>query len=156
AGFGRDRKATGVLDPLKARAVVLKHGKKKLALASVDLVGFFYPHVLKVREQLPGFHYVLVTSTHNHEGPDTLGLWGPDFLTSGVDGDYLKVVVKQVVKAVRAADAAARPVTARLGSARAPELLHDGREPYIKHDELVALEFRDGKTKKTAGLVVQW
>jgi hypothetical protein len=156
AGFGRDRKATGILDRLKARAVVLKHGRKKIALASIDVVGFFYPDVVKVRSQLAGFDYVLVSSTHNHEGPDTLGLWGPDFLTSGVDPEYLKLLVRQVVKAVRDADAAARAVTARLGTARAPELLHDGREPYVKHDELVALKFRDAKTKKTAGLVVQW
>jgi hypothetical protein len=65
------------------------------------------------------------------------------------------MVIKNIVQAVRNAEAAARPVTARLGSARAPELLHDGREPYVKHDELVALEFRDSKNKPQ-GLVVQW
>ena len=37
AGFGRDRPATGVNDPLLARAVVLRHGKQKLAIVSVDL-----------------------------------------------------------------------------------------------------------------------
>ncbi len=37
----------------------------------------------------------------------------------------------------------------------APELLHDTREPYVKHDELVALDFRD-KENKPVGLVVQW
>jgi hypothetical protein len=157
AGFGRNRKATGVLDPLKARAVVFKHGKTKIALVSVDLVGFFYPQVLQVRQQLPGFTYVLVSSTHNHEGPDTLGLWGAGLFESGIDAAYVKALVKHIVKAVRDADASAGPVTARLGSATAPELLHDGREPYVKHDELVVLKFRDAKTKKkTAGLVVQW
>jgi hypothetical protein len=156
AGFGRNRKATGVLDPLKARAVVLRHGKNKLALVSVDLVGFFLPQVAQVRRTLPGFTYVLVSSTHNHEGPDTLGLWGPSLFQSGVDTGYLQTVVKQIVKAVGNADAAARPVVARLGTARAPELLHDGREPYVKHDELVALQFNDAKTGKIAGLVVQW
>jgi hypothetical protein len=156
AGFGRDRKATGVLDPLKARAVVLKQGRRKIALASVDLIGLFHPQVVQVRKQLPGFTYVLVSSTHNHEGPDTLGLWGPSIFKSGVDPLYLKTVVKQIVKAVKDADAAARPVVARLGTARAPELLHDGREPYVKHDELVALRFVHAETKKTAGIVVQW
>src|SRR5262249_41652602 len=148
AGFGRNRKATGVLDPLKARAVVLKHGRERIALVSVDLVGLFYANVLQIRRQLPGFSYVLVSSTHNHGGPATRGIWGPDFLTSGVDPAYLKQVVKQAVKAVRAADTAARPVTARLGTARAPELLHDTREPYVKHDELVAIEFLDARTRK--------
>ena len=48
------------------------------------------PIVERVRKQLPGFTYVLVSSTHNHEGPDTLGLWGPNPFQSGVDPDYLK------------------------------------------------------------------
>ena len=100
AGFGPNRKATGVHDPLKARAVVLAHDKQKLAFVSVDLVGFFRPDVLAVRQQLPGFTYVLVGSTHNHEGPDTLGLWGLTPLQSGVDAGYLAFVKAQIVKAV--------------------------------------------------------
>src|SRR5213592_4755832 len=74
AGFGQNRKATKVHDPLMARAAVLADGKQKIAIVSVDLVGFSYPQVLAVRERLPGFTYVLVSSTHNHEGPDTLGI----------------------------------------------------------------------------------
>src|SRR6185437_9731933 len=142
AGFGHNRKATGVHDPLKARAVVLKHGKDKIALVAVDLVGFFHPRIESIRKRLPGFQYILVSSTHNHEGPDTLGLWGSSPFKSGVDAEYLAEVEKKIIAAVKAADAACKPVTARIGSARAPELLHDAREPYIKHDELVALDFR--------------
>ncbi len=156
AGFGQNRIAKGVHDPLVARAVVFQDGGRKLALVSIDVVGFFYPNVVAVREKLPGFTYVLVSSTHNHEGPDTLGLWGPNPFTSGVDPTYLQHVEDQIIKAVRAADAAAKPAAARLGTARAPELLHDAREPYVKHDELVALEFTDPQTRKCAGIVVQW
>lgn len=155
AGFGHNRKASGVHDPLKARAVVFKHGEKKIALVTVDLIGLFHPQIEKVRKQLPGFHYVLVSSTHNHEGPDTLGLWGSSPFKSGVDAAYVAEVEKQIVAAVKSADAACKPVRVRIGAARAPELLHDGREPYIKHDELIALEFRDSDDKP-AGLVVQW
>jgi hypothetical protein len=154
AGFGNNRKATGVHDPLMARAVVFQHGSQRVGIVSLDLVGFFHPNVARVRKELPGFTYVLVTSTHNHEGPDTLGLWGPTPLQSGVDPDYIAFVEKQAVVAVKAADAALTPTTARIGSVKAPELLHDGREPYVKHDDLVVLEFRDGD--KTTGLVVQW
>jgi hypothetical protein len=156
AGFGNNRQATKVHDPLLARAVVLRHAGQKLALVSIDVVGFFHPNVVQVRKQLPGFAYVLVSSTHNHEGPDTLGLWGPNPFTSGVNPAYLAYVESQIVKAVQGADQAAAPVTAEIGAARAPELLHDGREPYIKHDELVAVKFLHEKTGKLAGLVVQW
>jgi hypothetical protein len=156
AGFGQNRKATAVHDPLKARAVVLRHGDRKVAIVALDLVGFFRPNVVRVRDRLPGFTYVLVCSTHQHEGPDTLGLWGPNPFTKGVDPAYLKTVEEQAAKAVQAAGAAARPVIAEIGTARAPELLRDGREPYVKHDELTALRFLEANGRGPAGLLVQW
>lgn len=156
AGFGNNRQATGVADKLMARAVVLSDGKSKVALVSVDLVGLFLEPTARIRKQLPGFAHVVVSSTHNHEGPDTLGLWGPTRLQSGVDPDYLALVEKRVVEAVRQADKARRPATARLGTTAAPELLHDGRQPIVKHDELVVISFQEAKSGTNAGLVVQW
>jgi hypothetical protein len=155
AGFGQNRKATKVRDPLYARAVVLKDGKNRVALVAVDLIGFFHAHVVNVRKQLPGFLYVGVSSTHTHEGPDTLGLWGPNPFTCGSDPAYLKHVEDCVVRAVKKADARTVAVSSQIGTAKAPELLHDAREPFVKHDELVALLFR-GKDDKPAGVVVQW
>ena len=156
AGFGQNRKASGVNDPIMARAVVLADGPKKIALVSVDLVGLFLEVVSKVRGQLPGFEYVLVSSTHNHEGPDTLGLWGPNPLTSGIDLAYLKQVEAGIVAAVKKADQARKPVEAKIGAAQAPDLLADSREPYLKHDELVALQLQEPKGGQNVGLIVQW
>ncbi len=156
AGFGQKRKATGVNDPLMARAFVLSDGKRKVAVVSVDLVGFFLDNVEHVRKALPGFDYVLISSTHNHEGPDTLGLWGPSPLQSGVDRQYLALVEKRIAEAVRAADKARKPATARIGTVTAPELLHDSRMPLVKHDELVAPRFTDAQSDKDIGAVVQW
>jgi hypothetical protein len=154
AGFGKNRKATGVHDRIMARAIVLAHADTKIAIVSVDLVGLFHPFIGELRQRLPGFAYLLVSSTHNHEGPDTLGLWGPNTLQSGVDLDYMKKVAQGIVAAVQDADLARRPATARIGTAKAPDLLHDARLPIVKHDELVAIQFLEGS--KTAGIVVQW
>ncbi len=166
AGFGHNRKATAVHDPLKVRTVVLQQGDKKIALVSVDLVGFFHANVLSVRKELKDFHYVLVSSTHNHEGPDTLGLWGPNAFKSGVDRDYLKQVEARIVESVRSAEKVLQPVIVAIGSAKGPELLNDNREPYVKHDELVALKFYPptpplpkggpGGVSKPVGILVQW
>src|SRR5262249_24604739 len=90
AGFGKTRKATRLHDPLAARAVVLAHEKMKIALVCVDVVGLFHDVAQRVRKQLPEFTHVLVSSTHNHEGPDTMGLWGPHLFASGVDPAYMK------------------------------------------------------------------
>ena len=116
AGFGHDRKATALHDPIMARAVVLAHEKQKIALVCVDVVGLFLPTVENVRAELPGFAYVLVSSTHNHEGPDTLGLWGSNPFVSGADPEYLKKVETGIVKAVKDAEAALKPVTAKIGT----------------------------------------
>ncbi len=156
AGFGTNRKATKVHDPIAARAVVLADGDEKVALVSVDVVGLFLPAVERVRAKLTGFKYVLVSATHNHEGPDTLGLWGATPVQSGIDPDYQKRVEAGCVAAVRAADKARTPALARIGSARDPDLLRDNRRPIVKHDELVALHFRAPKTDRPLGVVVQW
>ncbi|HMO35760.1 MAG TPA: hypothetical protein PKA06_06945, partial [Gemmatales bacterium] len=104
AGFGQNRIADGIQDPLFARAVVLSDGTSKIALVSLDIVGFFYPHAMRVREALPGFAHVVVSSTHNHEGPDTMGLWGPNPFKNGIDPAYLKRVEEQSIAAVKEAE----------------------------------------------------
>ena len=156
AGFGMNRVATKIHDPIMARAIVLSDGKVKLAMVCVDVVGLFNPSVQRVRDQLKGFDHILVSSTHNHEAPDTLGLWGKSPFQSGVDADYLKKIEDGAAKAVQLAETARRPADAKLGTAKGPELLHDARLPEVKHDELVAILFESATPEKPAGILVQW
>jgi hypothetical protein len=154
AGFGNNRKATAILDPLAVRAVVLREGQKKIAIVCADVVGLFFPSVERVRNEVPGF-YILVSSTHDHHGPDTMGIWGSSPFVSGIDPDYLRRVESAIVHAIRDAEKSLKPVTAKIGVIAAPELLHDSRPPIVKHDDLVTLEFRDANGG-IAGIVVQW
>src|SRR4051812_2177920 len=155
AGFGHNRQAAKVHDPIVARAVVLSDGKQKVALVAVDVVGLFNAVAESVRKQVEGFAYVSVSSTHNHEGPDTMGLWGVNPFKSGVDKEYVKSVEAALVRIVGEADKAKKPATAKIGTVAAPELLEDNREPYVKHDELVAIRF-EGTDGKPVGVLVQW
>jgi hypothetical protein len=156
AGFGQNRKATKVHDPIMVRAVVLADGDTKIAFVAVDVVGLFHPTVERIREKLKGFQYVLVSSTHNHEGPDTLGLWGPSPVQSGVDSDYMKKIEAGCVAAVNAADAARKPAKVKSGAASDPSLIRDSRQPIVLHDELVALRFEDTKSGNPIGVLLQW
>lgn len=156
AGYGHDRKATKVHDPIMARAVVLDDGAKKIALVSVDVVGLFFATAEAVRKELPSCHYVLVSSTHNHEGPDTLGLWGSSPFSSGIDPAYMKKLEAGVVKAVKDAESALAPVTVKIGSAACPDLLDDSRQPIVKHADIVTIEFTRAESKKRHGVLVQW
>ncbi|MGH0034801.1 MAG: hypothetical protein ACQGVK_07205 [Myxococcota bacterium] len=119
AGFGNDRQATGVHDELSARGIVIESEGTKVALVTLDLVGYFNNEVQTIRSLVDparGFDAIVVSSTHNHEGPDTMGLWGPDELTSGVDQGYLDFVNDSVVACIEAADDALAPAAIRFAT----------------------------------------
>jgi hypothetical protein len=95
AGFGNNRRATAYNDRLWARGVVLDRKDARVAIVSVDLIGYFKNEVDTIRGMVSPasqVDFVLVSSTHQHEGPDTIGIWGPHELASGIDFGYLDFV----------------------------------------------------------------
>lgn len=156
AGYGVGRRATGVHDPLWARAVVFRHAGQRIALVSVDLIGLMHPEVLAIRRRLDDFDYVLVSSTHNHHGPDVIGLWGRSHGEPGVDPAYLSFVVNRVAETVRRADAEATPAEMAYGTAQDDRLLGDSRLPRVVDGRLRVLVARRPGESRPAGLLVQW
>jgi hypothetical protein len=158
AGFDNDRKASGVHDDLWARAVAVSDGRQRIAIVSVDLIGFFHADVLKARELLqqraPGA-VLVVTSTHDHEGPDTMGLWGSGRFSSGVDPQYLESVRQAVAETAAEALSRLRPARLVLGQTRTPGLVEDGRLPRVIDDSLVAMQ-AISENGRTLGTVVNW
>ncbi|MDX1649427.1 MAG: hypothetical protein R3263_06200, partial [Myxococcota bacterium] len=72
AGFGNDRQATGYNDRLWARGVVVDGRGGRVAIVALDLVGYFKNEIETIRALVPpeaGVDYVVVHSTHQHEGP---------------------------------------------------------------------------------------
>ena len=95
AGFGDNRQATGYHDRLWARGVVVDRNGKRVAIVSVDLIGYFKNEIDTIRGMVSPsseVDFVLVASTHQHEGPDTIGIWGANALSSGIDYGYLDFV----------------------------------------------------------------
>ena len=119
AGFGDNRAATGYNDRLWARGIVMQgRDGSRIAIVALDLVGYFNAEIQTIRslvDPASDVDYVVVNSTHQHEGPDTLGIWGPDPLTSGVDPAYLDFVNDSVASCID--EAAANLETARVGFA---------------------------------------
>jgi hypothetical protein len=163
AGFGYNRPATGVHDNLWARCLALRAGNRNVVLCSVDLIGLFYDDVLKirarVRELAPQVNLVIVAATHNHEGPDTLGLWGPTARVSGMDPSYLdrldELVAQTAARAVR------RMVPARLTLGREHNpllglLQDDSRPPYVKDPYLFALRLTGSANRRPIATLVNW
>ena len=156
AGYGTGRQAVGVHDPLMARCVVLEEGRTRIALVSVDLVGLQFPAVQEIRKQLPEFTYVLVSSTHNHEGPDVVGMWGRNQVSYGVNDDYVAEVVRRCRELVKStARATVKDVRVSYGTAEDRNLLKDSRQPTVFDAVLRVLVF-SRKNGEKAGLLVQW
>jgi Neutral/alkaline non-lysosomal ceramidase, N-terminal len=156
AGLASNRSATGVLDHLHARAMVLKNGQTKIAFVSVDLLGLQYHDVLEVRKVLNDFSYVMVASTHTHEAPDVIGLWGPSPEVSGIDPGYIHLVRNGIISAVRKAEKNVVPVKASYGTTENYSLLKDFRLPNVYDPILRVLKFERLADGKSAGILVQW
>ena len=178
AGFGSNRLATARHDDLWARAIVLEMGTTRIAIVSIDLIGYYsranyygLGEVQKLVDPSLGISEILIASTHNHEGPDTIGVWGGAGGTGGLsDGKYpkyLRFVDRQIARAVVMAARATRPVVMKLGSttpAESPAIAGmqtrtHGRPPAFFDEELRVMQFFDGTRSaldRVVATVVNW
>lgn len=153
AGYSNNRPADSVHDDLWARALVLDDGRTRMAIVVCDLVGLSNYRVREIRKQIravPADH-VLIATTHVHSGPDTLGLWGANNFSSGIDPLYQSRLADKIAAVVATAAQEARPVRVAAGSVEVPDdLVHNSREP-IQDKTLTALRFTDeaGQTVAT-------
>ena len=150
AGFGNDRRATTVHDDLYVRSLAIQAGDTTLVLAALDLIGFFRPDVLEVLQTLKVSEtfrvlspQVVIASTHTHHGPDTMGLWGPDQKTRGVDEEYLADIKIKIADVIHASLSALEPASVKWTSVHIPGLVKNARNPGILDDELTLLQFLD-------------
>ncbi|MFC5409626.1 hypothetical protein ACFPMF_09925 [Larkinella bovis] len=161
AGFSQKRAANGVHDDLWARAVVIDDGQTRLAFVAVDLLGFTHKNVINVRQALPasaGITYAIVCSTHTHEAPDFLGMWGGSVLKSGVNKAYEHFVEQQVTRAIVQAAGNRRPARLRFAQdlTGADSLLMDTRKPIVKDPGLYIMQALDAGKDSTLGTLVVW
>jgi hypothetical protein len=170
AGFGNDRIASGCHDDLWARVLVLQTDTRTVALVSVDFVGVVsnglyagFAHARALVDPALGIDDYVFSSTHDHEAPDTLGLWGPTQISDGKFPRYLQFVDRQVAKAIAmAADPAslqpATVIAAQTDPTQSPQLrglqVRTGcRPPWFFDQELRLLRFVAGDGSTIATLV---
>jgi hypothetical protein len=133
AGFGGGRAANGVMDDLWARTVVLRWNDVTIAITAVDVVGYFRDEVELIRAALPpslGVDLVVVAATHDHEAPDTIGIWGPELNISGVNDAFMAGIRDAVVANITDAVGALVPANVEYAST-ATEHPSYGYEPYV-------------------------
>jgi hypothetical protein len=144
AGFGQNRRAETIHDDLYVRSLALQSESTTLVLTALDLIGFFRADVQEVIQRVHQTHpqvQMLIASVHPHHGPDTMGIWGPDMRTCGVDEDYMRGLKEKIVAAILASLADLRPVTVKMTSVHVPGLAKNNRDPEILDDELTLAQF---------------
>jgi hypothetical protein len=174
AGFGHNRMATGMHDDLWARALVLESGSTKIAIVSLDLIGYtqdggyFGLELAKKRiDPKLGIQEVLLTCTHDHEGPDTIGIWGANQVSDGKFPEYLQFVDRQIATAVTLAAKSLAPVRLKLGVTNpklSPVLAQmqtrtAGRPPEFFDEEMRIMQFVRAAGKAEGNVVatlVNW
>jgi hypothetical protein len=174
AGFGDNRIATGKHDDLWARAIVIESGATKVAIVSIDLIGYYAKanyyglgEIQKLVDPRAGISEILITSTHNHEGPDTIGAWGTNPLSDGKYPKYLRFVDRQVAKAINEAAQSTKLALMRLGvttpqaspSIAGMQTRTHGRPPAFYDEELRVMQFFDGTRAsydRVIATVVNW
>ncbi len=161
-GFDNARAASAIdaAAPLAATATVISKGDEFAVVITLDTIGNVSTHLGPLRQRIasaigldgsqldsPDVQRIIVSSLHDHQAPDTLGLWGPTALSTqtvrdavtagliseddlgpfggvpahtGIDFTYRNWVDDQVVLAVQQAVEDLRVATLRVASAPAP------------------------------------
>ncbi len=169
AGFASNIPMWDVHDDTFARAVVMTNGDVSIAIVSIDAVGLFNDDIQKIRARVakkmatpPDF--VMVSSTHTHEAPDTMGQWGPKPVAvpqRGVDDVWLdQVVIENAAQAVVDAAASARPAKVSIAQghlgARTFEAVIDLRDPIVIDDTVTVMRFTENTSGEVIGTLVNW
>lgn len=173
SGFGSNRLATGCNDDIWARTVVIDDGDRKVALVSVDLIGYLthgtYYGFAKAEALVPpslGIDTFIYSSTHQHQGPDSMGLWGIQQFSDGKFPRYLEFVDRMIARSIELAAApenlrdatavfAATTDPTRHAELRGLQVRTGCRPPWFFDEELRALRFADA-AGETIATIINW
>jgi hypothetical protein len=175
AGFQNNRPALGVMDPLWARTVAVEQGNTLVTMTSIDAIGIFWDDIRRIRErarallaeQAPevDLDYMMVSSTHNHEAPDTSGQWAGEVdpeidipLVSGVNQRYIEYVREQAAQSIVEAVLDRRSADMKIARVNtgAAGLLRDSRDPVVIDDQLGIVQFTEAGTDVTIATMANW
>jgi hypothetical protein len=162
AGFGHNRRAASIHDDLWARCLAIGADRMPLVLCGVDSIGLFHEDVIGIRDlvkrQFGRDADVVVAALHDHEAPDTMGLWGEAPQKSGINEAYNTYVIERTAEAAVDAIKHLEPATFVLAKAHPAILdtfIHDSRPPDVHDAEVIALSAVSADGKRI-GTLVNW
>jgi len=170
--FGGGRAAQGVENDVEARAMAFVQGDMTFVILSLDCIGLLTSDMDVIRNdpQLAGLgiDHILVTSTHAHDAPDTMGLWGPTATVTGRQPFVLARLYAESVAAIKEAVTTVQPANLVIAStklindpanpmSRTDDFNKDIRDPVIFDPTLTIARFvKAGQPSVTIGTLVNW
>lgn len=162
-GFGMDRAAKGINDPVWARAMAFRNNGVTIAVVSIDSVGITHDRYITIRNMIkasnPDINHVAFSATHSHEAPDTMGIWSYWLLWgSRFDENYMRQVQEGARDAVLEAVANLKPAEATLVTAKVPKenFTRDSRDPQVIDNQLPLAWFKEKGSGASIGILASW
>ena len=119
-GVGPSAPTNRVIGKLTVRALVLESGKTRVALCSVDFLGFPAALCDQVRANVPAIpaQNIIIAATHTHSAPDCYGFPNEKGETA-IDADYVRSVCNALAEAINGAVENLAPATIKIATGNA-------------------------------------
>jgi hypothetical protein len=166
AGYHTGLQAFGTHDPNWARCYALRQNETTLVHCVLDVVGLMHDEIEAIRGDLDpqlGVDYLMISATHVHETKDAIGIWGPDYATTGYDPEWMARVRALTVAAASDAVKDLRAAKLAMGSILVEESGHDlspyisdSRDPVVIDQRLHLMQFDGAADGKPIVTVINW
>ena len=169
--FGGGRAAQGVTTDVEARAMAFVEGDVTIVICYVDTIGLLVGDMDRIRHDpaLAGLNidHVIIGSTHAHDAPDLVGLWGPDVGTTGRETFVVDSMVNAAVAAIKEAVTTAKPARMTIATSLlindpanhaslTDDFNKDIRDPVIFDPTLTIAHFVAVADGSAIGTLVNW
>ena len=169
--FGGGRAALGVATDVEARAMAFVEGDETFVIVYNDCIGMLAGDMDAIRSDprlAPlNIDHILIGSTHAHDAPDIVGLWGPDVAATGRE-DFVVAALKEadvaaIIEAVQTAVPAKMTIASTLllndPANRMSQTDHwnkDIRDPVIFDPTMTVAKFTKVSDGTTIGTLINW
>lgn len=164
-GYGQGRTADPeqVWHDLTAGTLVVNSAGTTVAFTAVDSIGIFYRDAMRIqelaREQLEPhgikIDHIIVSASHTHHAPDTMGMWGASLLESGCNPHYQEFIIEKTAETIAEAALNMQPVEISFGTEETSGLIRDTRDPQVM-DENIYVMHTAGPDGKAIATLVKW
>jgi hypothetical protein len=161
AGFSNNRPAKGVNDPLWVRSIAVRNNGVTLAMVTIDSVGILHEKFIAVRKSLDpslGIDHAMFSTSHNHEAPDTMGIWSYSPIRPKFDHAYMRQIQQACKEAIEESVHNLEPADMILAEkVIEPEgFVDDSRKPIVYDLKVCSAQFVKRGTDETIATMVSW